>query len=85
MSRDPCMDFALEWTSDVWCLSLGTQEREIHLLCIRGGPITELEQEAMSKIVLEVQADMALYQIHSRIKIELLTYSEFVAIFGDAP
>lgn len=61
------------------------QEREIHLLCIQGGPISELESEAMSRIVREMHADMKLYQIHSRITIELVTYSEFVAIFGDAP
>ena len=60
--------------SDVMLL----QGREIRLLCIQGGPITELEQEYMSKIVLDSRRDAAIFGLTDlRIDIAIRTYRDF--------
>lgn len=53
-------------------------KREIKLVCIEGGPITELEQECMSDIVLHGKKDARLSSIADCPQtIEIMSYWHF--------
>ena len=55
-------------------------------MCIQGGPITQLEQEYMSKIVMEGHRDAAIFgQTNLRIDIAIRTYRDFRAEFPVEP
>ena len=55
-------------------------------MCIQGGPITQLEQEYMYKIVTEGQRDAAIFgQTNLRIDIAIRTYRDFRTEFPVEP
>lgn len=62
------------------------QGRRIRLVCIQGGPITEIEHEYMSKIVTEGRRDAAVFGLSDlRVDIAMHTFRDFYEEFPLEP
>ena len=57
------------------------QGRPLRLICIKGGPITSLEQHEMSTINYEVERELDEISLRTRITLEYLPYPKFCADF----
>lgn len=60
------------------------QGRAIRLICIKGGPITSLEQEEMGIISNQLERELLELSLRTRITIQHLTYSAFLSDFPSA-
>ena len=53
----------------------------MRLICIKGGPITNLEQQEMNTIANEVEKQLGEINIRARISVEFVSYANFAHDF----
>ena len=54
----------------------------LEVVCINGGPITQVEQEEMATILADAKADAAKSDVPMSTSMATMSYCQFLASFG---